>query len=118
MAMKKTSDAIFQHGRMARQLGIPRENNPYSAALYAQYWVNGWDSNLPVASKPDVGTPNENFANNMIQFPRLINELQAAGAFTPEVIKFLEDSMDLGEAKIFEIVERADKVWEDVKSRT
>lgn len=118
MATKKTSDAIMQHGRMARQLGIPREDNPYSSTLYAQYWVNGWDSNLPVASRPPIGTPNENFANNDIQFPRLISELQAAGAFTPEIVKALEDSMDLGEAIIFEIVERADTVWEDVKSRT
>lgn len=62
--------------------------------------------------------PNKNFDNNDIQFPRLISELQAAGAFTPEIVKTLEDSMDLGEAKIFEIVERSDKVWERIKERT
>jgi len=62
--------------------------------------------------------PNKNFDNNDIQFPRLISELQAAGAFTPGVVKALEDSMDLGEAKIFEIVERSDKVWEWIKEHT
>ena len=56
--------------------------------------------------------------NDEIQFARLISELQAAGAFTKEVVSDLEDSMDLDADDIFEIVERADETFEDAKKYT
>ena len=118
MAKMKLSEAIGQHGSMARQLGVSRTDCPYRDSTHAQYWVNGWDSNLPIASKPNIGTPNDNFVNDAIQFPRLISELSAAGVFTLNVVEELKDSMDLSEGLIYQIVERADKVWEDIKART
>jgi hypothetical protein len=36
-----------------------------------------------------------NWQNNLIQFPRLISELQIAGAFTPDIMENLMESMDL-----------------------
>ena len=47
-----------------------------------------------------------NWDNNAIQFPRLIEEAQAAGAFTPEVIKSMADSMDLTIYQVQVLMER------------
>ena len=54
--------------------------------------------------------------DNSIQFPRLIAELEAAGAFTPSVVSNLRDSMDLTKQDIFEIVERATTTFDKIKS--
>lgn len=62
--------------------------------------------------------PKVNWANNAIQFPRLITELQVAGAFTSPVVVNLLESMDLTANEVFEIVDRADKVWEEIKKQT
>jgi len=58
-----------------------------------------------------------NWLNDAIQFPRLISELQAAGAFTEEVMAALRASMDLSDGEIMEIVARADKKFEDAKAK-
>ena len=50
--------------------------------------------------------------DNAIQFPRLIAELDAAGAFTPEVMRDLQESMDLTPDEIGELIERANAAWE------
>lgn len=42
-----------------------------------------------------------NWDNDAIQFPRLIEEAQAAGAFTPQVIADMADSMDLGVDNVY-----------------
>ena len=55
--------------------------------------------------------------NNAIQFPRLIAELEAAGAFTDEVYKTLSESMGLEYARISELVDRAQFQWENAKSK-
>jgi hypothetical protein len=57
----------------------------------------------------------DNWDNNDIQFPRLIAELQMAGAFTPEVMEALQDSMDLELADIDELMTRADVLWDQIK---
>jgi hypothetical protein len=46
-------------------------------------------------------------------YPRLIEELQAAGAFTPAVMEALAKSMDLQESDIQELIERARNDWEE-----
>ncbi len=58
-----------------------------------------------------------NWNDNSIQFPRLIEEAQAAGAFTNEVIHAMADSMDLTPQEIYEILERARKKWEGEKGK-
>ena len=61
--------------------------------------------------------PNKNWANNAIQFPRFIEEAQAAGAFTPEVLDAMALSMDLDRKQVEELMDRAATLWEDVKER-
>lgn len=56
--------------------------------------------------------------NNNIQFPRLIDELQAVGAITNTVMKDLCESMDLQPSQIDELLERAQLEWEIVKTNT
>lgn len=53
--------------------------------------------------------------NNSIQFPRVIEEAQAAGAFTGEVIAEMAESMDLEVKEVHELLDRARKTWEDIK---
>jgi len=59
--------------------------------------------------------PNVNWANDAIQFPRLISELQAVGAFTSQVMIDLRDAMDLNDVEILALVDRADRTWETIK---
>jgi len=60
---------------------------------------------------------NELWNDNKIQFARLLSEIQAAGGFTEELLADLRVSMDLSDAEIFEVVGRADKVFEESKER-
>lgn len=62
--------------------------------------------------------PDINWRNDSIQFPRLIAELMAAGAFTPEVISSLCDQMDLDADQIDEVIDRAQTVWDHIKEAT
>jgi hypothetical protein len=57
----------------------------------------------------------DNWENNSIQFPRLIEEAQAAGAFTTEVIAEMADSMDLETHEVHELLVRAQRAWEQIK---
>lgn len=62
--------------------------------------------------------PNINWNNNEIQFPRLIAELEAAGAFTSQgLIQTLTEEMDLTEAEILELVDRAQTKWDEIKAK-
>jgi hypothetical protein len=60
----------------------------------------------------------ENWTDNTIQFPRLIAELEAVGAFTPEVMTDLQDAMDLERSDICELIDRAQRQWETIKDKT
>lgn len=53
--------------------------------------------------------------DNSIQFPRLIAELEAVGAFTPQVTESLCESMDLTVDEISELVDRAQAKWDEIK---
>jgi hypothetical protein len=66
---------------------------------------------------PQVGSPDENWNNDAIQFPRFIAEAEAAGAFTNEVIKEMRDSMDLNLQQLLEILERAQRTWDNIKAK-
>jgi hypothetical protein len=67
----------------------------------------------PIAKNPD-----KNWENNAIQFPRLIEEAQAAGAFSPEVIATMAASMDLSTQEVESLLERARTQWEAIKEKT
>lgn len=68
---------------------------------------------------PKISKDNEkNWKNNGIQFPRLIAELEAAGAFTPRVMKELRASMDLSTHEISSVVDRAQGIWDAIKNKT
>lgn len=69
---------------------------------------------IPKVSKD----PGKNWKNNAIQFPRLIEELQGLGVFTPKVIKDLATSMDLTREEVTELLDRATTIWDDIKART
>lgn len=60
-------------------------------------------------------TPNQNWRNDAIQFPRLISEMFAALHFNILEQKALCDSMDLAWTDILMIVHRADKEWNRIK---
>lgn len=57
-----------------------------------------------------------NWQNNKMQFPRLIMELNAAGAFTEEIMTALQASMDLTGPEIQELIARAELSFELLKS--
>jgi len=59
-----------------------------------------------------------NWNDNSIQFPRLIAELQMAGGFTEEIIKLLALSMDLEIERVYEIIDRACREWDDIVAET
>lgn len=61
--------------------------------------------------------PNTNWHNNAIQFPRLIAELEAVGAFTPQVSEALCVEMDLTMDELDEIVFRAQQKWDSIKAQ-
>ena len=52
--------------------------------------------------------------NDAVQFPRLIAEAEAAGAFTDDVLSDMADSMDLEVAQVVELVSRAQERWDDI----
>jgi len=56
--------------------------------------------------------------NNAIQFPRLIAEAEAAGAFTDQVLADMATSMDLSVGEIAELLGRASDEWDEIKKRT
>lgn len=62
--------------------------------------------------------PDENWRNNEIQFPRLIAELEASGAFTKRVLTELRNNTDLQQDQLDEIIERAVNVWDNIKENT
>lgn len=52
--------------------------------------------------------------NDDIQFPRLIAEAEAAGAFTTDVIGAMASSMDLSVDEVLELLERAGGKWDAI----
>lgn len=71
-------------------------------------------------------TPNENWKDDSIQFPRLLNELDClavvdlldAADQTDTGMLALEQSMDLTRKEIMQIFDRAQKEWDRIKKET
>lgn len=83
------------------------------------------DENLEVNSVEEVNQkeiskeetkPISLWQKNKFQFPRLIEEAEAAGAFTPDILTLMSDSMDLEVDRIKELIERARDEFEQIKS--
>jgi len=55
------------------------------------------------------------WADNTLQFARLIAELEAVGAITLSVMQDLCTSMDLETNQVNELIDRAQKYWEEQK---
>ena len=55
------------------------------------------------------------WADNTLQFARLIAELEAVGAITLSVMQDLCTSMDLETNQVNELIDRAQKYWDDKK---
>ena len=53
--------------------------------------------------------------NTMLQMARLITEAEAAGAFSDKVMQDLQESMDLGEADINQLIDEAQRIFDTVK---
>jgi hypothetical protein len=69
----------------------------------------------PESASPAAPAIDDPWWDNAKQFPRLIEEAQAAGAFTPEVLANMADSMDLSSIQIHGLLARALASWEDIK---
>lgn len=53
--------------------------------------------------------------NNLVQFARLLCEIEQAGGITDSVMQTLQTEMDLHEADICTLLERAQTVWDNAK---
>lgn len=68
--------------------------------------------------------PKDNWQNNAIQYPRMLEELQAAGVLDghtddgQRIMHALCQSMDLTPDAVAEIFDRAAKDWEYIKAHT
>lgn len=59
----------------------------------------------------------EPWLDDSVQFPRLIAELEACGAFTHDVLLDLAVSMDLQPSQIAEIIDRAQATFDQLKEK-
>lgn len=59
--------------------------------------------------------PRDRWGSDLIQFGRLIAELEAVGAFTAEVINALMVSMDVTSDQVAELMDRAQAAWDEMK---
>lgn len=62
-------------------------------------------------------SPDKNWQNNDIQFPRLLTEI-ADTCLGPSDYVELAASMDLTVPEVHELFERAQQQWDDIKLRT
>jgi len=97
-------------GLGAKHNGDPRRLLVVAAALVVAEYERRLRQN-----SGDPVRPREPWLDDSIQFPRLIEEAQAAGAFTNEVLHDMADSMDLKIPEIQELLNRAMHRWEGIK---
>lgn len=60
---------------------------------------------------------NPKWNDNSIQFPRLLAEIMSTVNFSKRQMADLCESMDLTEDDIYELLERADVIWQDAKTK-
>jgi hypothetical protein len=62
-------------------------------------------------------TKDTNWTDKTIQYPRLLAEIRAIG-LTKEQYEFLNESMDLSQDEIDEVLEWAEEDWQTIKAHT
>ena len=72
--------------------------NPGRAETLGGHWVPLWELDV-------------------IQFARLLSEMQASGILTPEALDVVAASMDLELDQIDELITRAETLWERSKEK-
>jgi hypothetical protein len=65
---------------------------------------------------PFDSKPKSRWENDSIQFPRLIAELEAVGAFDGVVMEDLREATDLTNREIGQLVSRAQAAWDRIKA--
>lgn len=56
--------------------------------------------------------------DNTLQFPRLIAEAEAAGAFTVEIQEAMAVSMDLTVDRVCALIDRGQREWDNIINST
>jgi hypothetical protein len=69
----------------------------------------------PLVFNPNA-TPEERWADNQIQFMRLLGECASALELTPTQMATLCEVMDLEEHQVLELLERAQAAWDQYKA--
>ena len=62
--------------------------------------------------------PNSNWNNDVLQFARFLAELESAGAFTPTVCETVMNLTDWNAEELDELINRAQAIWDEAKTRT
>jgi hypothetical protein len=72
---------------------------------------------VPMDMVQPTAKPKSKWKDNLVQFSRLIAEMESAGVFTGDIIGKLSNEMDLTSLEICELIERAQKEWEKAKAK-
>lgn len=75
-------------------------------------WVDAWNGWYATEAE----ARSETWSNNAIQFPRLIDELQAV--ITEAQLTEVCESMDLAPEELAELFDRAQTQWDAIKAAT
>jgi hypothetical protein len=95
-----------ERDKMQTQLKKIRKSRSLKEVLEKQVADGSWD------------TKSINWDIDVIQFPRLISELQACGAITRRVMAALCHSMDLKPRDLEDLLERARTKWDQIRANT
>jgi hypothetical protein len=95
-----------ERAKMQTQLKKIRKPQTLKEVLEKQVADESWD------------TKSNSWEINAVQFPRLISELQACGAFTRHMMVALCHSMDLKPRDLEELIERACVEWDRIVADT
>lgn len=105
------------------ELGVDADKPPtIDEAAIIHYFGHVADETWSIESAvvqrdgPDLRTPDERWADDATQFPRLLDEIVAVG-LTDEQLAGLCESMDLEPERINELFDRAQAAWDAQKER-
>lgn len=103
--------------RFIAQVSMPTWAKPVGAVLDELSSIDG-DKVDKAESTQSNQTDSSKWADNSVQFARLLAELHMAGGFTSEQEKALCESMDLEPELVTELLERAELEFENIKARS
>lgn len=85
--------------------------------MYCPYSKANQDKALKDIPTVETVVGGSNWENDLVQFARLIAEAQVAGAFHEAAMMDLQDAMDLDEAGVNEIIDRACDRFDKIKAQ-